>query len=67
MPQKTPDAVVAKLIGALNEALADAEVRKRLEAIGAMPPEQETAGAEYMLTLVNQEISSWSKILQPEK
>lgn len=67
VPKKTPDAVVAKLIGALNEALADAEVRKRLEAIGAMPPEQETAGAEYMLTLVNQEISSWSKILQPEK
>ena len=34
-PSATPPAIVAKLNGAINKALADAEVRTALERLGA--------------------------------
>jgi tripartite-type tricarboxylate transporter receptor subunit TctC len=46
-PHGTPPAVIAKLNGAIVEALADPAVRKRLEDLGQdiMPPDQQSAAA----------------------
>ncbi|MEJ8857433.1 tripartite tricarboxylate transporter substrate binding protein [Variovorax robiniae] len=63
-PAKTPKAVVEQLNKALNEALADKTVIKRLEDHGA---EVETMSTEQMRTFVQQEQVKWKKVVQAAK
>ncbi|MCM2435932.1 Bug family tripartite tricarboxylate transporter substrate binding protein [Agrobacterium rosae] len=66
VPKGTPDAVAEKLEGAIDKALAEEDVRKRLEAIGATPPESNNRSSEYMASLVNTEVTKWTTFLKPE-
>ncbi|MEJ8850359.1 tripartite tricarboxylate transporter substrate binding protein [Variovorax rhizosphaerae] len=63
-PAKTPKAVIEQLNKALNDALADKTVIKKLEDHGA---EVETMSTEQMRTFVQQEQVKWKKVVQAAK
>lgn len=60
LPKGTPDAIVAKLHGALMQALDTPAVRDRLEKLGAviLPAERRTPA--YLGTFVKGEIDKWA-------
>jgi tripartite-type tricarboxylate transporter receptor subunit TctC len=63
-PRGTPKEVVDKLAGALDKALDDPEVKKRLGDLGgSVPPKSERSPAKFK-SLVNAEIARWSPILK---
>jgi tripartite-type tricarboxylate transporter receptor subunit TctC len=63
-PHGTPPAVIAKLNAAIVEALADPNVRKRLEDLGQdiMPPEQQSAAA--LGAFHKSEIEKWWPLIK---
>ncbi|MDM0114361.1 tripartite tricarboxylate transporter substrate binding protein [Variovorax sp. J22R133] len=63
-PAKTPKPVIEQLNKALNEALADKAVIKKLEDHGA---EVETMSTDQMRTFVQQEQVKWKKVVQAAK
>ncbi len=63
-PAKTPKSVIEQLNKALNAALADKSVAKKLEDHGA---EVETMTSEQMRTYVQQEQVKWKKVVQAAK
>ena len=63
-PKGTAKAVIAKLAAALDKALEDPDVKKRLAALGgSIPPKQERTPASFA-RLVKAEIARWSPILK---
>jgi tripartite-type tricarboxylate transporter receptor subunit TctC len=63
-PKKTPKEVVDKLAAALNKALDDPAVVKRLDDLGAsIPPKSDRTPAAFE-RLVSSEITRWSPILK---
>jgi tripartite-type tricarboxylate transporter receptor subunit TctC len=63
-PKGTPKEIIAKLAAALNKALDDPAVRKRVSALGgSIPPKQERSPASFA-RLVRAEIVRWSPILK---
>jgi putative tricarboxylic transport membrane protein len=63
-PKGTPKEIIAKLAAALDEALDDPAVRKRVAALGgSIPPKQERSPANFA-RLVKAEIARWSPILK---
>jgi tripartite-type tricarboxylate transporter receptor subunit TctC len=63
-PKSTPKEVVAKLANALDKALDDPSVRKRLADLGgSIPAKQERTPASFA-RLVKGEIARWSPILK---
>ena len=60
-PAKTPDAIVARLDGALRAVLAEPEVIAKLAATGAEPPT--APGPEGMRALLTEDIARWQGIL----
>jgi tripartite-type tricarboxylate transporter receptor subunit TctC len=63
-PKGTPKEVVAKLANALDKALDDPSVRKRLAELGgSIPAKQERTPASFA-RLVKGEIARWSPILK---
>jgi tripartite-type tricarboxylate transporter receptor subunit TctC len=63
-PKGTPKAIIDKLAGALDHALDDAEVKKRLADLGgSIPAEQERTPAAFA-RFVKAEIVRWSPILK---
>ena len=63
-PKGTPKEVVVKLAAALDKALEDPSVKKRLAALGgSIPPKQERTPASFA-RLVKAEIARWSPILK---
>jgi tripartite-type tricarboxylate transporter receptor subunit TctC len=63
VPKNTPKDVVEKLESALNKALEDPEVQKKLKGIGVRVPRQDERGGVYMQKLVETEIDRWADIL----
>jgi tripartite-type tricarboxylate transporter receptor subunit TctC len=63
-PKATPKPVVEKLNAAIREALADAEVRKRLADLGQEipPPEQQTP--EALRAHHKAEIDKWWPVIR---
>src|SRR5262249_60985702 len=47
-PPRTPKETVAKVNTALKQALTDPGVRKKIEDLGAIPPQREETTAEWM-------------------
>jgi tripartite-type tricarboxylate transporter receptor subunit TctC len=56
--------VVAKLSGALEAALKDPAVRKRIEEAGAVPPRADQMGPEALRILVRSEVERWSTVVK---
>jgi len=63
-PKGTPAPVVAALSGALDQALDDEGVRKRLADLGAAAPEKSRRGSAPMAALVASEMARLTPILQ---
>jgi tripartite-type tricarboxylate transporter receptor subunit TctC len=63
-PKGTPKEIIVKLAGALDKALDDPSVRKRLADLGgSIPAKQERTPASFA-RLVKAEIARWSPILK---
>ncbi len=63
-PKGTPQAVVDKLSDALSKALDDANVRKRLDGLGAVTPEGAERGSAALQKLVVSEVARWTPVLK---
>ena len=63
-PKSTPGPILDKLADALDRALDDAAVRKRLAEIGNEVPERAARGREARRALVKREIARWTPIIQ---
>jgi len=63
-PKATPGPLLDKLADALDRALDDAAVRKRLAEIGNEVPERAARGREALRALVKHEIARWTPIIQ---
>ena len=60
MPKDTPPAYVAKLNAALNKALSNPALKKRLEDIGLEVPAPERRTPEYLAKFTADEIKRWA-------
>jgi tripartite-type tricarboxylate transporter receptor subunit TctC len=63
-PKETPKAVLDMLTDALDKALDDETVRKRLFDIGCDIPAKSKRGQQPLATLVKSEIARWSPIIR---
>jgi putative tricarboxylic transport membrane protein len=63
-PKGTPPEVVAKLNGALVEALSDEATRKRLLELGSVIPDKAGRSPEALQKLVESEVARWTPILK---
>lgn len=62
VPAKTPDAVVLKVNRALNQALADPDVKRKLRALGVYAVEPNTAAETE--TMLRSEAARWKKTMK---
>jgi tripartite-type tricarboxylate transporter receptor subunit TctC len=63
-PKGTPKAVLDTLATALDEALDDANVRKRLLDLGCDIPAKSKRGQQPLAALVKSEIARWTPIIK---
>jgi tripartite-type tricarboxylate transporter receptor subunit TctC len=63
-PKGTPKPVVDKLADALDKALDDPAVRKRLLDLGSDIPDKKGRGPQALSTLVKSEIERWAPVLK---
>jgi tripartite-type tricarboxylate transporter receptor subunit TctC len=63
-PKGTPKEIVAKLAAALDKALDDPSVRKRLGDLGGSIPSKQERTAASFARLVKTEVARWSPILK---
>jgi len=63
-PKGTPQPIVARLAHALDAALDDADLQKRLVALGGRMPDKDERGPEKLGTLLQAEIARWAPILK---
>jgi tripartite-type tricarboxylate transporter receptor subunit TctC len=63
-PKGTPKAVTAKLAQALDKALDDPAVQKRLGELGGSVPAKEERTPERFAAFVRGEVARWSPILK---
>lgn len=64
VPSNTPKEVVAKLSAAFKEALNDPATRKRIEDLGAIPPQVAEARPEWMDGFLRSQASLWGKAVK---
>jgi tripartite-type tricarboxylate transporter receptor subunit TctC len=63
-PKNTPKPVVAKLSEALNKALDDPDVIKRLAELGGTVPPKADRGPEHLEKVLKADIARWDPILK---
>ena len=63
-PKGTPKPIVARLAGALDQALNDPDVSERLARLGGIVPGRDERGPDQLETLLKAEIARWSPILK---
>ena len=63
-PRGTPPAVVERLAAAVEAALADEELRRRLSDLAAVPPAPEERGPEPLQRRIASDIERWTAIVQ---
>jgi tripartite-type tricarboxylate transporter receptor subunit TctC len=63
-PKGTPKPIVDTLAAALDKALDDANVRKRLFELGSELPGKEGRGPQALAALVKNEIARWTPIIK---
>jgi tripartite-type tricarboxylate transporter receptor subunit TctC len=64
VPKGTPREAVAKLNGAIREALADAGVRKKLEDLGQEIPPPDQQSPEALRTFHKAETEKWWPLIK---
>jgi tripartite-type tricarboxylate transporter receptor subunit TctC len=57
--------VVDRLTAAIDAALADPDVRKRLDQVGVLVPR--TTGPDFLANYLKREIGKWAEILRTNK
>jgi putative tricarboxylic transport membrane protein len=62
-PAQTPKPVIARLNAALNAALTDPAVRRKIEDLGAIPPKGDEATPEWMDHFLRAEVDRWGKVI----
>jgi tripartite-type tricarboxylate transporter receptor subunit TctC len=63
-PKGTPAPIAARLTGALDQALNDEGVRKRLADLGCDIPEPARRGPQALTALVKSEIARWTPVIK---
>ena len=63
-PKGTPGPIAARLTGALDKALDDDGVRKRLADLGCDIPEPARRGPQALTALVKSEIARWTPVIK---
>ena len=63
-PRGTPPAVVQRLAAAMEAALADEELRRRLAELAAVPPAPGERGPEALRRRIASDIERWTGIVQ---
>jgi tripartite-type tricarboxylate transporter receptor subunit TctC len=63
-PKGTPKPILDKLSDALDKALDDDGVRKRLVDLGCDIPEKERRGQQALAALVKSEIARWTPVIK---
>src|SRR3979411_2204171 len=63
-PKGTPKPIIDKLTDALDKALDDESVRKRLLDLGCDIPDKPKRGQQPLLALVKSEVARWSPVIK---
>jgi tripartite-type tricarboxylate transporter receptor subunit TctC len=63
-PKGTPKPILAKLNDALNKALDDPALQKRLEGLGGTVPPKADRGPEALASVLKADIARWNPILK---
>jgi tripartite-type tricarboxylate transporter receptor subunit TctC len=63
-PRGTPQAVIERLVNALDKALDDEGTRKRMLMLGCDIPDRPRRGPQPLLALVRSEIARWTPIIR---
>ena len=63
-PKGTPQPILDKLTDALDKALSDDGVRKRLLDLGSDPPDKDRRGQQALAALVKSEIARWTPVIK---
>jgi len=63
-PKDTPKPVLDKLSDALNKALDDPAVAKRLLELGGTPPPRAERGPAHLANLLKTDIARWNPVLK---
>ena len=63
-PSGTPQPIVDQLAGALDQALDDESVRRRLADLGSEAPDKAARGPRALAALVTGEIARWTPIIK---
>jgi tripartite-type tricarboxylate transporter receptor subunit TctC len=65
-PRATPKPILDKLTDALNKALDDQNVRKRMGELAAEIPDRASRGQQPLAALVRSDIARWTRIIKTE-
>ncbi|MBN8940143.1 MAG: tripartite tricarboxylate transporter substrate binding protein BugD [Rhizobiales bacterium] len=63
-PKDTPKPALDVLSRALMAALADEDVRRRIQEIGSLPPKPEERTPDYLRNLVRTEVDRWAAVIK---
>jgi tripartite-type tricarboxylate transporter receptor subunit TctC len=64
-PKGTPKPIVDKLNAAVDQAMKDAAVAKRLDELGAdLPAPGDARGPQALARLVNAEVAKWTPLIR---
>ncbi len=63
-PRGTPGPVVERLAGALNAALEDPAIRRRIQELGSIPAAPAQRGPEALRSLVRGEVARWAEVVK---
>lgn len=63
-PKGTPKPIIEKLSKALQAAVADPSVRKRIEELGALPATGEAATPEYFGRMLKSDVERWAVVIK---
>jgi tripartite-type tricarboxylate transporter receptor subunit TctC len=63
-PKGTPAEVMDKLQTALQAAVSDPGIRKRMEEMGSVPATAETMKPDHLRKLVDSEMTRWAKVIK---
>jgi len=66
-PKGTPRDPTQKFSDALEAAVSDAGIRKRIAELGAIPAAQKEMGAAYLGPFVKNEVERWGKVIGEAK